>query len=72
MYPDQRTMGTLGFSDLEVTVLGSKAALALGHWQLRDQHGERGGVFTLVFRKFPEGWRIINDHTSVVTPASTK
>jgi ketosteroid isomerase-like protein len=25
-----------------------------------------GGVFSLVLRKFPEGWRIIADHTSVV------
>ena len=21
------------------------------------------GVFTLIFRKFPEGWRIVHDHT---------
>jgi ketosteroid isomerase-like protein len=21
------------------------------------------GVFTLIFRKFPEGWRIIHDHS---------
>jgi ketosteroid isomerase-like protein len=26
-----------------------------------------GGVFTLVARKFPEGWRIIHDHTDAVT-----
>jgi ketosteroid isomerase-like protein len=25
-----------------------------------------GGVFTLVLRRLPEGWRIIADHTSVV------
>jgi len=22
------------------------------------------GLFTLVFRKFPDGWKIIHDHTS--------
>ncbi len=22
------------------------------------------GLFTLVFRKFPEGWKIVHDHTS--------
>ena len=26
--------------------------------------GDVGGVFTLVFRRFPVGWRIIHDHTS--------
>ena len=23
-----------------------------------------GGLFTLIFRKFPEGWKIVHDHTS--------
>ncbi len=63
-YPDRATMGHLDFSNLEVTILGPESALAVGHWQLRRQSDTPGGVFTLVFRKFPEGWRIINDHTS--------
>jgi Domain of unknown function (DUF4440) len=63
-YPDRASMGHLEFSNLEVTVLGPEAALAVGHWQLKRQNDTPGGVFTLVFRKFPEGWRIINDHTS--------
>jgi len=63
-YPDRASMGHLDFSNLEITVLGPEAALAVGHWQLKRQNDTPGGVFTLVFRKFPEGWRIINDHTS--------
>ncbi|HUI41952.1 MAG TPA: nuclear transport factor 2 family protein [Terriglobia bacterium] len=63
-YPDRAAMGHLTFSGLEITLLGPKAALAVGHWQLQRNSGAPGGVFTLVFRKFPEGWRIINDHTS--------
>jgi ketosteroid isomerase-like protein len=63
-YPDRASMGHLDFSNLEVTVLGDESALAVGHWQLKRQNDTPGGVFTLVFRKFPEGWRIINDHTS--------
>jgi hypothetical protein len=65
-YPDRRAMGTLAFSDLEVTVLCPDAALALGKWHLDRDSGPLGGVFSLVLRKFPEGWRIIADHTSVV------
>ena len=65
-YPNAQAMGTLNFYDLEITVLSPTAALVMGHWQLQRQLGKPGGVFTLVFRKFPEGWRIINDHTSVV------
>jgi hypothetical protein len=63
-YPDRASMGHLDFSALEVTVLGPEAALAVGHWQLKRQNDTPGGAFTLVFKKFPEGWRIINDHTS--------
>ena len=63
-YPDRATMGRLTFSELEITPLGPGAALAVGHWRLQRATGDVGGVFTLVFRKFPEGWRIVNDHTS--------
>jgi len=66
-YPNRQAMGTLTFSNLEITVLAPAAALVIGHWQLQRELGKPGGVFTLVFRKFPEGWRIINDHTSVVS-----
>jgi len=65
-YPNRQAMGTLTFLDLEITVLSPTAVLVLGRWQLQRQLGTPGGVFTLVFRKFPEGWRIINDHTSLV------
>ncbi len=63
-YPDRATMGTLTFSDLEVTVLSPASALVLGRWRLERGSDNPGGVFTLVFRKFPEGWRIIHDHTT--------
>lgn len=65
-YPDRRSMGTVQFSDLEITLLSSNAALVVGKYRLQREADQPSGVFTLVFRKFPEGWRIINDHTSVV------
>lgn len=65
-YPDRRSMGTVQFSDLEITLLSPNAALVVGKYQLEREADHPSGVFTLVFRKFPEGWRIINDHTSVV------
>jgi ketosteroid isomerase-like protein len=63
-YPDRAAMGHLDFSEIEVTPLGSDAALILGRWHLNRDAGPLGGIFTLVARKFPEGWRIIHDHTS--------
>jgi len=63
-YPDRRSMGKVTFSDLEFTLLCPTAALVVGKFQLERETDRPHGVFTLVFRKFPEGWRIINDHTS--------
>ena len=70
-YPDRAAMGHLDFSNLEFHFLGSDAALVLGHWQLQRANDNPGGVFTLIFQRFPEGWRIIHDHTSAV-PANQK
>jgi len=66
-YPDHQTMGKLSFSELEITMLCSDAALILGHWELQRAHDHPGGVFTLVARRLPHGWRIVSDHTSTVS-----
>ena len=63
-YPDRSAMGRLDFSDLEFHFLGPDAALVLGHWHLKREKEDLGGVFSLVWQRFPEGWRIIHDHTS--------
>lgn len=63
-YPDRAAMGTLAFSDLEITLLARDAALVLGRWQLKRDKDSPDGAFTLVLRRFSEGWRIIHDHTS--------
>lgn len=69
-YPDKAAMGQLDFSDLEIHALGDSAAMVLGKWHLNRSSGDVGGVFTLVFQKFPDGWKIIHDHTSqVLQPA---
>jgi uncharacterized protein (TIGR02246 family) len=59
-------MGTLEFSALRIETLGPDAAFVRGSWHLAMSDGKTPhGLFTLVFRKFPEGWRIVHDHTSV-------
>jgi ketosteroid isomerase-like protein len=58
-------MGKLDFSGLRVEVLGQDAAFVRGSWKVTMSDGKTPhGLFTLVFRKFPEGWKIIHDHTS--------
>lgn len=60
-----REMGKLAFNDLQVEMLGQDTAFVRGKWQLELKQETVGGLFTLIFKKFPEGWRIIHDHTSV-------
>ena len=69
-YSDRAKMGTLGFSDIEVTMLSPDAAVVLGSWRLKRGNDEPHGRFTLIFKRLPEGWRIIHDQTSAApTPA---
>jgi beta-aspartyl-peptidase (threonine type) len=58
-------MGKLEFSGLRIETLGPSAALVRGVWQLTMPDGKTPhGLFTLVFRRFPDGWKIVHDHTS--------
>ena len=60
-----KAMGRLAFSSLEIEPLGPEAFLARGGWRLTMPDGAKpGGLFTVIFRKFPEGWKIVHDHTS--------
>ena len=57
-------MGALKFSDVEITVLSKDSAMVLGSWSLARASDNPHGKFTLIFRKFKNGWRIVHDHTS--------
>jgi len=57
-------MGRLDFSDIEVNVLSREIACVLGRWKVTTNESSKEGLFTLIFKKFDEGWRIIVDHSS--------
>ncbi|MFN6962717.1 MAG: YybH family protein [Pyrinomonadaceae bacterium] len=63
-YDSRAKMGTLTFSDLEITVLSKGSAVVLGSWSLARDKDNPHGKFTLIFRRFKDGWRIVHDHTS--------
>ena len=67
-YSDRTKMGTLSFSEIEVTMLSPDAAVVLGRWRLKRANDEPHGRFTLIFKRLPEGWRIVHDHTSAAPP----
>lgn len=60
-----KEMGKLQFSDLDIQLMGDAAAVVRGRWELTLSDGKKpGGLYTLIFRKFKDGWKIIHDHTS--------
>jgi uncharacterized protein (TIGR02246 family) len=59
-----KEMGKLAFSDLEIRELAPGVALVTGKWELTLTKETVGGRYSLILRKFDEGWRIIHDHTS--------
>jgi ketosteroid isomerase-like protein len=72
-YTTREQMGMLTFNDLEVRLLPGSCgkaefALVTGRFHLeRTQKGESkkdDGIFSLVWRKGPQGWKIVLDHTS--------
>ncbi len=72
-YSTSEQMGKLTFNDLEIRILPSACghaefAVATGRFHLeRTQKGEAkkdDGIFSLVWRKGRNGWKILLDHTS--------
>jgi beta-aspartyl-peptidase (threonine type) len=59
-------MGKLEFSGLRIEMAGADAAFVRGTWHLTLSDGKTPhGLFTLIFRNFGGGWKIVHDHTSV-------
>ena len=59
-----REMGQLTFSEIQIEQLDATHAWVRGRWQLVTSKDTPGGLFTLIFQRLPEGWRIVHDHTS--------
>jgi beta-aspartyl-peptidase (threonine type) len=59
-----KEMGKLAFEELSIELLGDGHALVRGRFRLRLAKETATGIFTLILRRFPEGWRIVHDHTS--------
>jgi beta-aspartyl-peptidase (threonine type) len=66
-----KEMGTLTFSDQEYEPLGADVVLVRGRWALALTKSEErpSGLYTLVVRKKPDGWKVVYDHTSAAEPA---
>ena len=60
-----KEMGKLEFQDLNIDLLSRRSAVVTGRWQLTMSDGKQPhGLFTLILKRMPGGWRIVHDHTS--------
>jgi hypothetical protein len=63
-YPDKTAMGKLEFDILNVEPLGTEHCLVTGKWKLIREVDEPNGLFTLIWKRFGDEWKIIYDHSS--------
>jgi beta-aspartyl-peptidase (threonine type) len=56
--------GQLEFKDISIKALSHNHAYVLGRWKVIQKASSKEGLFTLIFKRMPEGWRVIHDHTS--------
>jgi beta-aspartyl-peptidase (threonine type) len=65
-----KEMGKLEFQKLDIDLLSRRSAVVTGRWQLTMSDGKTPdgkqphGLFTLIFKRLPTGWKIVHDHTS--------
>lgn len=57
-------MGKLDFTDIRIKALSNDIVYVLGRWKLILKDSSKEGLFTLIFQRITEGWKIIHDHTS--------
>lgn len=70
-YPDRKAMGNLSFSNVEVHMVCAEAGYVIGQFQLERESDKPAGVFTLNFRKYVEGWKIVADHSTAFASAGS-
>ncbi len=63
-YPGKSGMGKLRFTIKKVDLLSDDTAFVMGAFNLTRDQDAPSGHFTLIFKKFADGWKIISDHSS--------
>jgi ketosteroid isomerase-like protein len=67
-FPNRQEMGTITLQRVKIQRLSSDFFLALSWFTIRTRDRDSYSTDTLIFRKFPEGWKVISDHASYLEP----
>lgn len=64
-YPNQAAMGQLNFENLAFTPLLDNNSIinVTGRWSVYKNNQTESGLFSLIFKKIDNEWKIIIDHT---------
>ena len=66
-YPNKEAMGVLTFSELEPHVMSEDFGVVVGKYHVdrsKKAGGAANGMFSLVFEKTADGWKIVVAHTT--------
>jgi hypothetical protein len=67
-YPNLSEMGTATLQRVKLQRLSPDFFLSLTWYAVRLNSKDSYATDTMIFRKFPEGWKIINAHSSFLEP----
>jgi hypothetical protein len=67
-YPNLSEMGTATLQRVKLQRLSPEFFLSLTWYAVRLNGRDSYATDTMIFRKFPEGWKIINAHSSFLEP----
>jgi ketosteroid isomerase-like protein len=64
-YNSPEKFGELAFTDIACTTVDGDSVLVQGSWRLVRAKDSPHGRFVLIVCRFPEGWKIVSDFTTV-------
>lgn len=66
-FADPNIMGTMSLDTLKIQVIGADSAVTMASYIVKTQNYVYYCDDTATLRRFPEGWRIVFERTSLVT-----
>lgn len=64
MFKNENLRGKLHFSEIEIPAHNNNIAVVIGKFNLENPNGNtRNGYFTVVFKRFSKGWKIVHDQS---------
>jgi ketosteroid isomerase-like protein len=67
-FPNRAEMGSITLQRVKLQRLGPDFYLGLSWFVVRLNGKDSYATDTMIFRRFPEGWKVVSDHSSYLEP----